>query len=56
MIWIVGLVAAYVLMAISQHLTGNPVAFVGIAFFIFCFGMSRYSMYMEQRLDTSHRS
>jgi len=32
MIWIVGLVAAYVLMAISQHLTGNPVAFVGIAF------------------------
>lgn len=24
-------------------------------FFIFCFGMSRYSIYMENRLNTSHR-
>lgn len=30
-------------------------AFVGIAFFIFCFGMSRYSIYLEGKLDTGYR-
>ena len=30
--------------------------FAGFVFWIFCFGMSRYSMYMERRLDTGHRS
>ena len=30
-------------------------AFVGAMFFIFCFGMSRYSMYLERRLRTDHR-
>ena len=30
--------------------------FAGFVFWIFCFGMSRYSIYMERRLDTSHRS
>ncbi len=29
-------------------------AFVGAMFFIFCFGMSRYSMYLERRLKTTH--
>jgi general L-amino acid transport system permease protein len=29
--------------------------FAGFVFWIFCFGMSRYSMYMERRLDTGHR-
>jgi general L-amino acid transport system permease protein len=29
--------------------------FVGFLFFIFCFGMSRYSMYLERRLKTDHR-
>ena len=37
-----------------QSLTGY--FFACIIYFIFCFGMSRYSMYMEERLDTSHRS
>lgn len=37
-----------------QSLTGY--FFACIVFFVFCFGMSRYSMYMERRLDTSHRS
>lgn len=37
-----------------QSLTG--LVFASIIYFIFCFSMSRYSMYMEQRLDTSHRS
>ncbi|MEO3998734.1 amino acid ABC transporter permease [Mesorhizobium sp. CAU 1732] len=29
--------------------------FAGFVFWIFCFGMSRYSMYMERRLDTGHK-
>ena len=29
--------------------------FAGFVFWIFCFGMSRYSMYMERRLDTGYR-
>jgi len=29
--------------------------FAAIIFWIFCFGMSRYSMFMERRLDTGHR-
>lgn len=29
--------------------------FAGFVFWIFCFGMSRYSIFMEKRLDTSYR-
>lgn len=29
--------------------------FVALIFFIFCFGMSRYSMYLERKLQTGHR-
>jgi general L-amino acid transport system permease protein len=29
--------------------------FIGATFFVFCFGMSRYSMYLERRLKTDHR-
>ena len=29
--------------------------FAAIIFWIFCFGMSRYSIWMERRLDTGHR-
>ena len=29
--------------------------FAGFIFWIFCFGMSRYSIYTERRLDTGHR-
>lgn len=28
--------------------------FAGFVFWVFCFGMSRYSIYMERRLDTGH--
>jgi general L-amino acid transport system permease protein len=28
--------------------------FVGLIFFIFCFSMSRYSMYLERKLATGH--
>jgi general L-amino acid transport system permease protein len=30
-------------------------AFAAIVFWIFCFGMSRYSMYTERRLNRGHR-
>ena len=33
----------------------EPFIFVGAIFFIFCFSMSRYSMYLEQKLKTDHR-
>ncbi|MCD2185246.1 amino acid ABC transporter permease [Rhizobium sp. GN54] len=29
--------------------------FAGFVFWIFCFGMSRYSMFVERRLDTGHK-
>jgi general L-amino acid transport system permease protein len=28
---------------------------VGLLFFIFCFFMSRYSLYLERKLRTDHR-
>ncbi len=33
----------------------EPYIYVGALFFIICFGMSRYSMYLEQKLKTDHR-
>ena len=33
----------------------TALAFVSIVFFIFCFGMSRYSQYLERKLYTGHR-
>lgn len=33
----------------------EPYIFVGAIFFIVCFGMSRYSMYLERKLKTDHR-
>ena len=33
----------------------EPYIFVGAIFFIVCFGMSRYSMYLEKKLKTDHR-
>ncbi len=30
--------------------------FAGLVFFVFCFTMSRYSMYFERKLDTGHRN
>lgn len=34
-------------------LTG--LVFAGFVFWIFCFGMSRYSVFMERYLDTGHK-
>lgn len=33
----------------------EPYIFVGTIFFVFCFAMSRYSMYLEGKLKTDHR-
>jgi general L-amino acid transport system permease protein len=33
----------------------SGLVFAGFVFWCFCFGMSRYSAYMERRLDTGHR-
>ena len=33
----------------------EPFIFVGLIFFIVCFSMSRYSMYLENKLKTDHR-
>ncbi len=37
----------------STHLTG--LVFAGLVFWVFCFGMSRYSIYMENKLHTGHK-
>ncbi|MCP5081635.1 MAG: amino acid ABC transporter permease [Alphaproteobacteria bacterium] len=37
----------------SVHNTGY--VFAGLSFWIFCFGMSRYSIYMENKLHTGHK-
>ena len=33
----------------------EPYIFVGAIFFVACYGMSRYSMYLERKLGTDHR-
>lgn len=33
----------------------SGLVFAAFVFWMFCFGMSRYSMFMERRLDTGHR-
>ena len=33
----------------------EPFIFVGVIFFVVCFSMSRYSMYLERKLRTDHR-
>lgn len=37
-----------------QSMTG--LTFAAFVYFVFCYAMSRYSMYMERRLDTGHKS
>ena len=51
---------------VKQNISGDPTwatpqtaktgyIFAAAIFWIFCFGMSRYSIWMERRLDTGHR-
>ena len=39
----------------SAQTPNSGLVFAGFVFWIFCFGMSRYSIYMEHRLDTGHK-
>ncbi len=39
----------------SSKTPATGYVFAGFVFWLFCFGMSRYSMYVERRLDTGHR-
>ena len=40
---------------ISPATPATGLVFAAFVYFIFCFGMSRYSAFMEQRLDTGHK-
>jgi general L-amino acid transport system permease protein len=40
---------------ISPQTPMTGLIFAGFVFWIFCFGMSRYSLFMERRLDTGHK-
>lgn len=40
---------------ISPQTPMTGLIFAGFVFWLFCFGMSRYSIYMERRLDTGHK-
>ncbi|MEM7197231.1 MAG: amino acid ABC transporter permease, partial [Pseudomonadota bacterium] len=37
-----------------QGLSNEVYVFIALFFFISCFGMSRYSIYLERRLHTGH--
>ena len=37
MLWFLGLVTLYILIALSDSKLGNPLAFIGLAFVGFCF-------------------
>lgn len=39
----------------SPQTAKTGLVFAAIVFWLFCFGMSRYSIYMERRLDTGHK-
>ena len=40
---------------VSPQTPISGLVFAGFVFWIFCFGMSRYSLFMENRLDTGHK-
>ncbi|WP_395447400.1 amino acid ABC transporter permease [Aminobacter sp. UC22_36] len=39
----------------SPQTPSSGLVFAALVFWMFCFGMSRYSIYMERRLDTGHK-
>ena len=62
---LVSIIGLFDILGIRQPITSDqtwngiiwePLVFAAIFFFICCFAMSRYSMYMERKLDTAHRS
>ena len=62
---LVSIIGLFDILGIRQPITSDqtwngiiwePLVFAAVFFFICCFAMSRYSMYMERKLDTGHRS
>jgi len=41
---------------LSANVTRTGYVFAGLGFWMLCFGLSRYSMYLERRLDTNNRN
>lgn len=41
---------------VTPQTPATGLVFAGFIFWVFCFGMSRYSIYMERRLDTGQKS
>ena len=52
---ILGMAKAAVTHADWIGLAREAYIFVGAVYFVFCFGMSRYSIWLEQKLDTGHK-
>jgi general L-amino acid transport system permease protein len=57
-------IGLFVLLNCIKQATTDPVwlgmategyVFAALDFWIFCFGMSRYSMHLERKLDTGHK-
>lgn len=52
---ILGMAKAAVTHANWIGLAREAYVFVGVVYFIFCFSMSRYSIWLEQKLETGHK-
>ena len=52
---VIGMVSDSRGLSLVEALVMSGLVFAGFVFWCFCFGMSRYSAYMERRLDTGHR-
>ena len=39
----------------TPHTADTGLVFAGFVYWLFCFGMSRYSIFMERRLNTGHK-
>ena len=39
----------------TENTPATGLVFAAFVFWLFCFSMSRYSVYMERRLDTGHK-
>ncbi len=52
---ILGMAKAAVTDANWIGLAREAYVFVGVVYFIFCFAMSRYSIWLEEKLDTGHK-
>ena len=62
---LVSVIGLYDVLGIRTAIDSSPewkgifweiIVFAGVFFFICCFAMSRYSMYVERKLDTGHRN